>query len=191
MFENGNSMPMRLAGSSDIDFILFWSKFCWFWIFLVGVTPGKLPRTILPAQRNLWTAILDTIVGDGPSKRFELSFQYKYGLFTFHILLFRYALICKSCNSHNGLFCFYESRLVQSTKICFVHLGMALEEEFEYLGRSNKIDLSKFCFVLRSVSCEFAGLFWEYVFLGITVLNSSRFDFIWENERFDTFYQRL
>ncbi|CAF3064669.1 unnamed protein product [Rotaria sp. Silwood2] len=58
-----------------------------------GVTPGKLPRTILPPQRTFWGTILDTIVGDGPSKR--------------------YALICKSCNSHNG---------------------MALEEEFEYLS---------------------------------------------------------
>ncbi|CAF1363562.1 unnamed protein product [Adineta steineri] len=58
-----------------------------------GVTPGKLPRAILPPQRTFWGAILDTVVGDGPSKR--------------------YALICKSCNSHNG---------------------MALEEEFEYLS---------------------------------------------------------
>jgi len=58
-----------------------------------GVTPGKLPRTILPPQRTFWGTMLDTIVGDGPSKR--------------------YALICKSCSSHNG---------------------MALEEEFEYLS---------------------------------------------------------
>jgi len=58
-----------------------------------GVTPGKLPRAILPPQRTFWGTMLDTIVGDGPSKR--------------------YALICKSCNSHNG---------------------MALEEEFEYLS---------------------------------------------------------
>ncbi|CAF0753780.1 unnamed protein product [Adineta ricciae] len=58
-----------------------------------GVTPGKLPRAILPPQRTFWGAILDTIVGDGPSKR--------------------YALICSSCNSHNG---------------------MALDEEFEYLS---------------------------------------------------------
>jgi hypothetical protein len=58
-----------------------------------GVTPGKLPRAILPPQRTFWGTMLDTIVGDGPSKR--------------------YALICKSCNSHNG---------------------MSLEEEFEYLS---------------------------------------------------------
>lgn len=36
---------------------------------LVGVTPGKLPRAILPPQRTFWGAILDTVVGDGPSKR--------------------------------------------------------------------------------------------------------------------------
>jgi hypothetical protein len=59
----------------------------------MNATPGKLPRTILPPQRTFWGAILDVIVGDGPSKR--------------------YALICKSCNSHNG---------------------MALEEEYEYLS---------------------------------------------------------
>jgi len=58
-----------------------------------NATPGKLPRAILPPQRTFWGAILDVIVGDGPSKR--------------------YALICKSCNSHNG---------------------MALEEEYEYLS---------------------------------------------------------
>ncbi|CAF1393763.1 unnamed protein product [Rotaria sp. Silwood1] len=79
-FENGNQLvqtPVR-EGSSRLA---------------AGVTPGKLPRAILPPQRTVWGAILDTIVGDGPSKR--------------------YALICKSCNSHNG---------------------MALEEEFEYLS---------------------------------------------------------
>ncbi|CAF3699330.1 unnamed protein product [Rotaria socialis] len=54
--------------------------------------PGRLPRAILPPERTFWGSILDFIVGDGPSKR--------------------YALICKNCNSHNG---------------------MALEEEFEYL----------------------------------------------------------
>jgi hypothetical protein len=37
--------------------------------YLVGVTPGKLPRVILPPQRTFWGAMLDTIVGDGPSKR--------------------------------------------------------------------------------------------------------------------------
>jgi hypothetical protein len=37
--------------------------------YLAGVTPGKLPRAILPPQRTFWGAILDVIVGDGPSKR--------------------------------------------------------------------------------------------------------------------------
>lgn len=36
---------------------------------LVGMTPSKLPRAILSPQRTFWGAILDTIVGDGPSKR--------------------------------------------------------------------------------------------------------------------------
>ncbi len=36
---------------------------------LTGGTPGKLPRAILPPQRTFWGAILDVIVGDGPSKR--------------------------------------------------------------------------------------------------------------------------
>ncbi|CAF1405461.1 unnamed protein product [Rotaria sordida] len=71
--------------------------------------PGKLPRAILPPQRTFWGTILDTIVGDGPSKRLicdgHLHERWKFR--------FRYALICKSCNSHNG---------------------MALEEEFEYLS---------------------------------------------------------
>jgi hypothetical protein len=40
-------------------------------LFSVGVTPGKLPRAILPPQRTFWGALLDTIVGDGPSKRYE------------------------------------------------------------------------------------------------------------------------
>ncbi|CAF3715211.1 unnamed protein product [Rotaria sp. Silwood1] len=58
-----------------------------------NATPGRLPRAVLPPQRTFLGTILDAIVGDGPSKR--------------------YALICKSCNSHNG---------------------MALEEEFEYIS---------------------------------------------------------
>ncbi|CAF0739612.1 unnamed protein product [Didymodactylos carnosus] len=48
-----------------------------------NVTPGKLPRAILPPQRTVWGMLLDTIVGDGPSKR--------------------YALVCKNCYSHNGM----------------------------------------------------------------------------------------
>ena len=36
---------------------------------LAGLAVGKLPRAILPPQRTFWGAILDVIVGDGPSKR--------------------------------------------------------------------------------------------------------------------------
>lgn len=35
-----------------------------------GTAPSKLPRAILPPQRTFWGAILDVIVGDGPSKRY-------------------------------------------------------------------------------------------------------------------------
>jgi hypothetical protein len=37
--------------------------------YLVGATPGRLARAVLPQQRTFWGIILDTIVGDGPSKR--------------------------------------------------------------------------------------------------------------------------
>ena len=52
-----------------------------------------LPRPVLPRQRNYLDRLIDYIMGDGPSNR--------------------YALICRQCESHNG---------------------MALKEEFEYFG---------------------------------------------------------
>ncbi|XP_006607211.1 endoplasmic reticulum junction formation protein lunapark-B [Apis dorsata] len=52
-----------------------------------------LPRPILPRHRTHLDRLIDYIVGDGPSNR--------------------YALICRNCDSHNG---------------------MALKEEFEYFG---------------------------------------------------------
>lgn len=52
-----------------------------------------LPRPILTRQRTYLDRIIDYLVGDGPSNR--------------------YALICRNCESHNG---------------------MALKEEFEYFG---------------------------------------------------------
>lgn len=52
-----------------------------------------LPRPILPQQRSYLDRLIDALVGDGPSNR--------------------YALICRHCESHNG---------------------MALKEEFEYFG---------------------------------------------------------
>ena len=65
--------------------------------------PGPpLPRPVLPRERGYMDKVVEYLVGDGPSNRF--------------------ALICKQCQSHNG---------------------MALREEFEYIGRShfsNNID---------------------------------------------------
>ncbi|XP_050482825.1 endoplasmic reticulum junction formation protein lunapark-A-like isoform X1 [Bombus huntii] len=52
-----------------------------------------LPRPVLPRQRTYLDRLIDYLVGDGPSNR--------------------YALVCRNCESHNG---------------------MALKEEFEYFG---------------------------------------------------------
>ncbi|XP_043590817.1 endoplasmic reticulum junction formation protein lunapark-A-like [Bombus pyrosoma] len=52
-----------------------------------------LPRPVLPRQRTYLDRLIDYLVGDGPSNR--------------------YALVCRNCDSHNG---------------------MALKEEFEYFG---------------------------------------------------------
>ncbi|CAK9800150.1 Endoplasmic reticulum junction formation protein lunapark-B [Anthophora plagiata] len=54
---------------------------------------ASLPRPILSRQRTYLDRLIDYLVGDGPSNR--------------------YALICRQCESHNG---------------------MALKEEFEYFG---------------------------------------------------------
>ncbi|XP_015610344.1 endoplasmic reticulum junction formation protein lunapark-B isoform X2 [Cephus cinctus] len=54
---------------------------------------APLPRPILPQQRSYLDRLVEYLVGDGPSNR--------------------YALICRQCESHNG---------------------MALKEEFEYFG---------------------------------------------------------
>nr|XP_012144656.1 PREDICTED: protein lunapark-B [Megachile rotundata]XP_012144657.1 PREDICTED: protein lunapark-B [Megachile rotundata] len=54
---------------------------------------SPLPRPVLPRERNYLDRLIDYLVGDGPSNR--------------------YALICRHCESHNG---------------------MALKEEFEYFG---------------------------------------------------------
>ncbi|XP_068990941.1 endoplasmic reticulum junction formation protein lunapark-B [Neodiprion pinetum] len=59
-----------------------------------AATPrAPLPRPILPQQRSYLDRLVEYLVGDGPSNR--------------------YALICRQCESHNG---------------------MALKEEFEYFG---------------------------------------------------------
>lgn len=54
---------------------------------------SPLPRPVLPQQRTVIDRLVDYLVGDGPANR--------------------YALICRQCESHNG---------------------MALKEEFEYFG---------------------------------------------------------
>ena len=58
-----------------------------------GMPGPPLPRPVLPRERGYMDRVVEYLVGDGPSNRF--------------------ALICKQCQSHNG---------------------MALKEEFEYIG---------------------------------------------------------
>lgn len=61
--------------------------------------PGPpLPRPVLPRERGYMDRVVEYLVGDGPHNRF--------------------ALICKQCQSHNG---------------------MALREEFEFIGKGKKL----------------------------------------------------
>lgn len=62
-----------------------------------------MPRPVLPRERSVLDRFVDYIVGDGPSNR--------------------YALICRQCQSHNG---------------------MALKEEFEFIG--NNLVIKMFVF---------------------------------------------
>ena len=64
-----------------------------FFIFLAAPGP-PLPRPVLPRDRGYMDRVVEYLVGDGPNNR--------------------YALICRQCQSHNG---------------------MALKEEFEYIGK--------------------------------------------------------
>ena len=60
-----------------------------------SAAPGPpLPRPVLPRDRGYMDRVVEYLVGDGPNNR--------------------YALICRQCQSHNG---------------------MALKEEFEYIGK--------------------------------------------------------
>ena len=60
--------------------------------------PGPpLPRPVLSRDRGYMDRMVEYLVGDGPQNR--------------------YALICRQCQSHNG---------------------MALKEEFEYIGKKGK-----------------------------------------------------
>ncbi len=61
---------------------------------IVGPPGPPLPRPVLPRERGYIDRVVEYLVGDGPSNR--------------------YALICRQCQSHNG---------------------MALKEEFEYIGK--------------------------------------------------------
>ena len=62
--------------------------------FHFSAPPGPpLPRPVLPRERGYMDRVVEYLVGDGPHNR--------------------YALICRQCQSHNG---------------------MALKEEFEYIG---------------------------------------------------------
>ena len=58
-----------------------------------GVPGPPLPRPVLPRERGYLDKFVEFLVGDGPTNR--------------------YALICRQCESHNG---------------------MALREEFEYIA---------------------------------------------------------
>ena len=62
---------------------------------LGGSSGPPLPRPVLPRERGYMDRMVEYLVGDGPANRF--------------------ALICKQCQSHNG---------------------MALKEEFEYIGET-------------------------------------------------------
>lgn len=69
-------------------------------VLFVGGPPGPpLPRQVLPRERSYVDKIFESLVGDGPQNR--------------------YALICRYCQSHNG---------------------MALAEEFEYLGKCTHLN---------------------------------------------------
>lgn len=74
-------------------------------ICTISVRPPvqSMPRPVLPRERTLVDRLVDYIVGDGPSNR--------------------YALICRQCQSHNG---------------------MALREEFEFIGNNLNYTMSSF-----------------------------------------------
>ncbi len=74
-----------------------------------GVPGPPLPRPIMPRERGYMDRMVEYLVGDGPSNR--------------------YALICKQCQSHNG---------------------MALREEFEYIG---KVVFSTWKIIVLTLHC--------------------------------------
>ena len=69
--------------------------------FIILAPPGPpSPRPVLPRERGYMDRVVEYLVGDGPHNR--------------------YALICRQCQSHNG---------------------MALKEEFEYIGKTIQVSL--------------------------------------------------
>lgn len=89
--------------------------------FLSLGPPGPpLPRPVLPRERTYLDRVVEYVVGDGPSNRF--------------------ALICSSCDSHNG---------------------MALKEEFEYL--------CKFCLEMPFDFNLATKIIFKFYFLNILI----------------------
>ena len=88
--------------TTEVIFFLFqciligrWFYFTDWILYSFLAAPGPpLPRPVLPRDRGYMDRVVEYLVGDGPNNR--------------------YALICRQCQSHNG---------------------MALKEEFEYIGR--------------------------------------------------------
>jgi hypothetical protein len=78
----------RRNNNSLHDTTVYYSKH----VFLAPPGP-PLPRPVMPRDRGYMDRVVEYLVGDGPNNR--------------------YALICRQCQSHNG---------------------MALKEEFEYIG---------------------------------------------------------
>lgn len=77
-------------------------------IILVRPPGQPMPRPVLPRERSVLDRFVDYIVGDGPSNR--------------------YALICRQCQSHNG---------------------MALKEEFQFIG--NYLVIKVFAFSCNQI----------------------------------------
>lgn len=105
-----------------------------------GEPPGPpMPRPILPRERGMLDRFVEYLVGDGPSNR--------------------YALVCRQCESHNG---------------------MALKDEFPYIGtlfckRISRILREELYFIVFNMKSGFKDLmtilFYSFVFFLIINLN--------------------
>jgi len=84
---------------------------------LLPQAKALLPRPIIAPNRTIFDKILDYIIGEGPNNRYYDIINLIYlNKKCINFFLIRYALICKSCHFHNG---------------------MALKEEFEFVGELN------------------------------------------------------